>query len=167
MKELGPPDSFHLSSALGWIELGNLPEARLELEKIAEALRKHLDVLEVLWMFHAAQQDWPAALQAAREMVETAPDHPGGFLNQAYATRRVPGGTVEAAYEVLRPAADKFPTQTLISYNLACYACQMGRVEEARARLKQAFSAGAKKAIQAMALHDDDLRPLWQEIETM
>lgn len=43
----------------------------------------------------------------------------------------------------------------------------MGRLEEARERLKKAASAGSKKAVQAMALHDEDLRPLWQEIETM
>src|ERR1017187_3279090 len=47
MKPLEPPDSHHLSAAIGWLGLGNWREANEELEKITSELRGHPDVLEV------------------------------------------------------------------------------------------------------------------------
>jgi hypothetical protein len=167
MDKLVPPDSFYLSAAVGWIELGNAAEAEAELAQIAPALRTHFAVLEVRWLACAERHDWPAGLAVAREIAAAAPDRPEGWLHRAYATRRVPGGTVEAAWEVLRPAADRFPNHELIPFNLACYACQMGRLEEARQWLKQAFLAGDRKAVRTLALLDEDLRPLWPEVERM
>jgi hypothetical protein len=47
MKPLQPPDSHHLSAAIGWIGLSHCQEANEELEKIVPGLRAHPDVLEV------------------------------------------------------------------------------------------------------------------------
>jgi Flp pilus assembly protein TadD len=164
MKSLEAPDSHYLSAALGWIELGNRCEARVELGQIRSEARHHPAVLEVSWLLCAGDQDWPSALQVARTLVEVQPDSPNGWLHQAYALRRVGDGGLESAWQALRPAADRFPEEPTIAYNLSCYACQMGDLDRAREWLHRAGGAGGKGEIRLMALMDPDLKPLWDEI---
>lgn len=165
MQPLEPPDSHHLSAALGWLDLGNSAEAELELAKIRPEYSKHPDVLETHWMICAAEQDWPAALRVARTILETMPERSFGWLHQAYALRRVPEGGLQAAWDALMPAADQFPKEPTIPYNLSCYACQIGHLDEARKWLRRALRTGNRAAIKTMALSDADLQPLWEEIK--
>lgn len=167
MERLEPPDVFFLNAALGWLELGQPAEALAELSRIAPERQKRPDVLEVQWAVRAALQDWDGALRAAEELVAQAPDRPSGWLHRAYALRRATGGGLAAAWEALRPAAERFPREPVIRYNLACYACQMGRLDEARQWFKRALLAGDPVALREMALHDTDLQPLWDEIRAL
>jgi hypothetical protein len=64
----------------------------------------------------------------------------------------------------LLPAAKKFPDESVIPYNLSCYACQLNQLDIARHWLERAVIAGKKEYIKKMALADDDLKPLWAEI---
>src|SRR5512146_269986 len=161
---LEPPDTHYLSAALGWLELGNLTEATAELGHIREERQRHPEVLEVRWLVCAEQQRWEEGLQAARALLEQAPERPSGWLHQAYALRRAPGGSVERAWEALLPAADKFPDEPIIPYTLACYACQAQRLEQARTWLGRAIAVGGKEQIKRLALADSDLERLWEEI---
>jgi predicted Zn-dependent protease len=161
---LEPPDTYSLSAALGWLELGNAAEAKSELAQIRPAQQNHPDVLELRWMICAEQQDWTAGLEAARALVERAPERASGWLHQAYALRRVPGGSIQKAWDALLPAFDKFPKEFLIAYNLACYACQMKDMEGARLWLDRARNISGKAKVKKMALIDSDLEPLWAEI---
>ncbi len=161
---LEPPDIHYLSAALGWMELGNFREAKAELARISTTLAEHADVLEVRWLILAAEQNWPAALDMARILLKGDPDRPFGWLHQAYALRRVPDGGLQAAWDALHPVADRFPQEPTIPYNLSCYACQMGRLEEARKWLQRACAVAGKASVKSMALADADLEPLWTEI---
>lgn len=165
MRELEPPDSHHLSAALGWLGLGNPAEARAELERLDQTCREHPDALEVEWAIHAAREDWVAALPVAHNLVRVAPRRVSGWLHFAYALRRVPEGGLEAAWNALLPAHERFPKEATVSYNLACYACQLGRLPEARDWLQRALQAGDRNDIKSKALDDEDLKPLWPEIE--
>ena len=167
MPKLEPPDTFALSAALGWMELKNLPEAEAELAQVSAEHQAHPDVLEVRWLLCAEKRDWAAALDVARQVMAVAPERVTGWLHQAYAARRAPGGSLAAAWEVLLPAAEKFPSVSIIPFNLACYACQMGELDQAREWLRRAFDAGPKVEIRGMAMQDEDLRPLWDEIRKM
>jgi hypothetical protein len=69
-----------------------------------------------------------------------------------------------AAEAVLFVAWQKFPLNPIIPYNLACYACQLGRLKNAWGWLEEAFEVGDSKALKLMALDDPDLEPLWAEI---
>jgi Flp pilus assembly protein TadD len=164
MPKLEPPDTFALSAALGWIELGNPAEALVELGHVTPANQSHPGVLEVRWAALAELKQWEPALVAASELVRVAPDNPSGWLHRAYALRRVPNGGLPQAREALLPAADLFEQEPIIPYNLACYACQLQQLEEARQWLKRAIKAGKLSDIKRMALADDDLKPLWPEI---
>jgi len=163
--KLEPPDTHFLSAAIGWIELGDCDEARAELARISPAFRSHPDVLQVNWLIAASEQDWKAALDVARTLLQAQPDRSSGWLHQAYALRRVPDGGLLAAWEALLPAADQFPGEPTIPYNLSCYACQLGRLEEARKWLRRALERGDRSGIRLMALSDPDLKPLWTEIK--
>ena len=97
--------------------------------------------------------------------MKTAPEESSGWLHRAYALRRVREGGLTQAWDALLPAAEKFPAEPVIAYNLSCYACQMEQLDNARTWLHRAINTGKKDAIKKMALADDDLKPLWKEIQ--
>ena len=165
MQSLGPPDTHFLSAAVGWWELGNVTEAKAELDRIAPLLRDHPDVLEVRWLIHAQDKNWEEGFTVAEKLVEVAPERSSGWLHRAYALRRVRRGGLQAASDVLLPAFERFPEEPIIPYNLACYACQLGRLEQARQWLQRAVKVAGKERIKFMALNDDDLALLWVEIK--
>jgi len=124
-------------------------------------------VLEVRWAVCAHEAQWRDALEIAGAELATAPDDAAGWLHRAYALRRVSDGGLAQAWEALLPAAEKFPAEPVIAYNLSCYACQMQQLATARKWLQRAVAAGKKDVIKQMALADDDLRPLWAEIKEL
>ena len=162
--KLESPDSHHLDAAEGWLGLGRRDEAMIELQKISSENQRHPDVLEVRWGIYAEEREWDAAIEVARRLMQRAPDRASGWLNHAYAVRRAPGGGLEKAWEALRPAAGKFPKEPTVAFNLACYACQLGQLDEARGWLTRAMRVGGKQRVKHMALADEDLKPLWPEI---
>jgi len=167
VQSLEPPDSHHLDAAIGWLGLGRADDARTELDLVSAAQQQHPDVLDVRWMICAREQRWGDALEIARAELVAAPGSCSGWLHQAYALRRVPAGGLRQAWEALLPAAEKFPKQPVVAYNLSCYACQLQQLDLARHWLKLAIQTGGKDAIQKMALADDDLKPLWEEIRKL
>jgi tetratricopeptide (TPR) repeat protein len=164
MRQIEPPDLHYLSAAVGWTELGVPAEAESELNQISQDYQGHPDVLEVRWVVLAQLDRWDDALAVARALLRGAPNRCSGWLHQAYSLRRLAKNGLQAAWQALLPAYNKFPREPTIAYNLSCYACQMEQLEEARAWLKRALKIGDKQRIKRMALGDPDLQPLWEEI---
>jgi tetratricopeptide (TPR) repeat protein len=167
MTDLDFTSAHQLNAVLGWLELGNLAEARVELNSLGTDLQARPDLLEVRWILDARQEDWQEALKTAERLVDVAPENAAGWLHRAYAARRVPEGGLERAAALLKPVVDKFPKEPTIPYNLACYACQLGRLDEARTWLQEAVKRGSLKKIRTMGLSDSDLEPLWPEIRKL
>jgi Flp pilus assembly protein TadD len=157
-------DVHRLRAVSGWIDLGNLVEAELELGQIPARRRHHPDVLETEWLLTAARRDWNRSLTIAELLVSVAPDRPGGWIHRAFALRRAEGGGLTRAREVLLEAHARFPEEAVIPYNLACYAAQLGEIEDARRWLDTARQRGGTPLIRDMALADSDLLPLREEI---
>jgi len=165
VKSLDVPDIHHIRAAQGWLELGNHLEANAELENIAPEFRAHPDVLDLRWHIYAKDAKWDACGEIAAALLKLAPDCHSGWLHLAYSARRATGGGLQTAYDVLRPAAAKFPHVPTIPYNLACYTCQLGRLKEAWDWLEKAFDISPNPApLKTMALDDPDLEPLWLDI---
>jgi predicted Zn-dependent protease len=162
MKPLQPPDSHHVHAAQGWVELGNHIEADAELDNVAANLRTHPDVLKVRWEIYAAAKKWEAALDIAAALIQLDPESPLGWVHRSYAFHELKR-TTEARDNLLR-VVDKFSEDPIMRYNLACYECQLGRLEQAKNWLRKAFEVGDSKQIKLMALDDRDLEPLWKEI---
>jgi predicted Zn-dependent protease len=139
-------------------------DARAEIAALDAALLEHPVALEVRWLICAHEKDWDGALVIARAQLAATPQESAGWLNQAYALRRVSGEGLPQARAALLPAAAKFPGEPIITYNLACYACQLAHLDEARDWFRLAVKVGGRDALKKLALEDDDLKPLWPEI---
>jgi Tfp pilus assembly protein PilF len=167
MQPLEPPDSHHVNAAMGWLELGCCADAQAEMDLISPKHNRHPDVLETRWALLAQEQQWEAALDVATKLLLRAPERPSGWLHRAYAMRRTPEGGLAKAWDALLPAAEKFPDEPTILYNLSCYACQMQQLDTARQWFQKALKVGSRERVRCMALVDDDLQPLWDEIREM
>ena len=165
---LEPPDSHLVRAAEGWLELGLPHEADVELSQLSDEAKAHPQALHAGWSVHAHRTEWNLAHAVAESLVQTVPDDATGWVHRAYATRRMNGGGLQAAWDALRPAVELFPDETIIPYNLACYACQLGKSDAASHWLGRALEIAGKQrvreSLKAMALADADLAPLREEI---
>jgi tetratricopeptide (TPR) repeat protein len=165
MTPIEPPDSFHVSAAQGWMELGSPAEAQVELDKVAAEFQTHPEVMALRWEILSVGRNWEAALEVAAGMIHTAPHDPVGWFNRSYCLHELKR-TDEARDNLLR-VVDKFPLSGTMRYNLACYECQLGHLDQARSWLRKAFDLGDPAEMKSQALRDPDLRPLWPEIQSL
>ena len=155
------PLERQLRAVEGYLELGLPGEAREELAAVAPADRRDPRVLGAEVFVQQALGNWSRMAAAAGVLCERCPEEVQWPISFAYATRRA--HNIEAARAVLWAAQGSFPNEALIRYNLACYECQLGRLEEARTCLREAFRL--EKGCREMASRDADLAPLHGELE--
>lgn len=165
MSHLEPPDAHHLSAALGWIELGLPSEAHAELARLSPASRRHIDVLAVEWDLSAHEDRWQDAYDIACRIVDADKSRPTGWINRSYALHAL-HRTAEASSALL-PAVTLFPTNGIIPYNLACYACQLDRMTEARQWLRLSMAIEGRDVVLHRARTDEDLFPLASELDRL
>ncbi len=154
-----------LDEAEGWLGLGELKEAGLLLAQLSPSLPNHPEVLSVRWQLYAAQKQWDLALEIATALTKAAPESPFGWVHRSFCLHELKR-TVEAR-ENLLPILDRFPDDALMRYNLACYECQLGRMEQALDWLQKAFELGDARKFREMALEDPDLKPLAVKIREL
>ncbi len=159
-------DKRFMDAADGWLMLGNCAEAYAELERISEENRTHPDVLRVRLQIHVHGKKWLETIELAHDLIKTFPDDPWLWIIRSFALHEEK--RTEEAYDLLAPAARHFPQTATIPYNLACYCAQLGRLDEARKRLKQAFMIGEEgKSLKAQAQDDPDLAIIRSEISRL
>jgi len=159
MEPLEPPALHLVKAAYGWLGLGNVSEALAELQRLPADCRALSGVRVARLDCLMAAKDWDAAVVLASDLCGEYPGEPGLWPHWAYAKRRCTEGNIESAHYILSQRLDDFPDEWLIPYNLACYLCQMDRLEEAQAMLDRARAQGGEK-VDAMAKEDEDLAPL-------
>jgi tetratricopeptide (TPR) repeat protein len=142
---LEPPDNHHLNAAEGWLGLGSVPDAEQELEKLSPSARTHPDVLRVRYHLYERARKWEPAAETAQALCQIVPETPFGWIHLAYALHEL--RRTREAYNVLVPVVDRFAEEYVIRYNLACYSCQMGQLEEARSWLKKAISLAGPESL--------------------
>lgn len=148
--------------------LGDAPSALEELARLQPGSRNCTCVLELEWGIHAEREDWTAAAATAQRLIDLAPAREFGWVHRAYALRRQPGGSIGRAREALQPALERFPRSQIIAYNLACYAAQLGNLDEAWLLFQRALAVSGKVCeLLCMALADTDLEPLWPRIRAV
>lgn len=150
----------HLQAAQGYIELGMFVEASDELECIAPEDRVQPVVVAYRYAIYSGMEKWDLAGATAGLMVKIFPGNPDWWAKWAYATRRCQ--SVETARSILLDAEKQHPKDAMIQFNLACYACQLGDLEDAKRRVAGAISLDGK--FRALALDDPDLEPLREKI---
>lgn len=163
MRPLDYPDRHFIRAAEGWLELGDSAEAVRELRRLSPEAESHADVLELRWRLHALTGQWDAALAVARAVTTAAPERASGWIHQSYCLHEL--NRTDEAWQLLLSAVGRFPEDSVIPYNLACYACQLGDLVVARDWIKRAVKLLGKAEIKSMALSDTDLAPLRSYIE--
>jgi predicted Zn-dependent protease len=165
MEDLLFPDRHHVQAAEGWLELGDDQEAERELARLSREGSRHPSVMDIRWRIQSARSAWDKALEIARLHVESAPDHPAGWIHQSYTLHEL--RRTQEAMELLQSVATLFPEESVIPYNLACYCCQLGRLEAAQDWIEGAVGIAGKANIKRMAEDDPDLEPLRKYIEAL
>ena len=158
MKPLSAPDTHHLNAAIGWLGLGNYIEANEELDRIAPAVRAHPDVLIIRWAVYANAKRWDACLDIARMITAKAPENAIGWINLSVSLYRI--GKTESAYQSLSSVRSKFAGNWTVNYDLACYAAQLGSLDEAEKLLHEAMDVGDANEVRRLILDDPDLEPV-------
>lgn len=126
---------------------------------MSDAAREHPDTLELSWQIAVKSKRWTEALAVAETLCRLAPHSPFGWIHRSYCLHELK--RTQEAWDLLHPMADKFPQEWLVCYNLACYACQLGRLEEAKSWYARAREQGDPEEITRLAAADPDLKPLF------
>ena len=135
-------------------------EANTELDKIDPFNRAAPEVLALRIEIYRGLAKWELMQAIAKRLAEFEPDDIQWTISLAYATRRA--DSIEAAKELLLNAESKFPKAAAIKYNLACYFCQTGDIQNAKRYLRKAFEIDLNWRMAALA--DEDLKPLWKSL---
>ena len=146
-----------LKAAQGFLEHGDADSAWEELESIPAEYRAHPTVLWMRLEIYTKKQRWDGMVEIAKHLVEASPDVPQHWIDLAWGQRRAID--LKTAERTLKEALGRFPNEALIHYNLACYSCISGRVEEGRVLLEKALRL--EPNLKATALEDEDLAGVW------
>jgi Flp pilus assembly protein TadD len=135
-------------------------DAALVLEEIAPEDENRNEVLGARVNIYMATKKWDMAAAVGSHLVKVDAETAGWWISLAYALRRTE--SVEKAEAILLRAQAIHPEVAMIAFNLACYASVMGRMEEAKERLRHAIDLD--KDMRTLAIDDKDLKPLWDWI---
>lgn len=149
---------WRLSQASGYIGLGMVREAAAELEQVPAAAARRPEVLALRALVLQEQEDWPELVEVAGRLVKIRPREAGWWIAWAYATRR--SQSLVAAEAILLRAEQVHPHEPTVQFNLGCYACLRGDLDEARRRVDRAVALD--ESFHRMAATDPDLALLRQ-----
>ena len=147
-----------LNASIGFLELGMLEDAAGELEKLSPEDRTSSAVLGVRMEIYRVARNWSLMEVVARELWKRHQDDPVYWINFAWATRR--SESIEAAQTILLEGFERFPNDAMTNYNLGCYACLLGDMDNAKRFVGEAIKLDSKYKL--MALDDPDLESLWE-----
>ena len=146
-----------LKAAQGFLELGDPDSAWEELESIPAEDRADQAVLWTRLEIYRRKQKWDGMVEIAQHLVQKSPDNPKHWLDLAWAQRR--GINLPIAEKTLVEASGRFPNEATIHFNLSCYLCLQGKIEESKERLRRAIDLDP--SFREIALEDEDLKDLW------
>lgn len=146
-----------LKYANGYLDLGMVKEAALEIDAIDENDRSSFEVLSMRVRLYSVSQDWSEMVDASKRLVEMEPEASFGWVNWAYALREVE--RIGEAKRVAVRGLEMHPKEAVLWFNLACYCSLLGEVEDASNHLDK--SINLEKSFESEALDDPDLDNLW------
>jgi len=155
MQELDYPERHHLNAAIGWLELGDLTEAKAEADQVSWMNRFHPEVFIVRWCIHSRLGKWEAARDLARIFTRIFPDRPTGWLCLSYSLYKL-NRPLEAFLQLLH-RSEAFPRVCAFPYFLACYAWKMGDYRGAGKWIARFKALGGARKIKSGILNHTDL----------
>jgi tetratricopeptide (TPR) repeat protein len=159
------PDSLHLQFARGWLALGDVGEAELELGRIRPEYLGCADVLELRFQVLSRRGRHEDALVVADQQVADFPEEFRGHMNRGNALFWL--DRAEEACEAVESVLPEHPKVAAFPYNLACYCMKLGRVDDAIRWLELSMKVGQKEGVIQHALVDPDLKGLWEYLRKL
>jgi len=156
-RSMSPESLQKIQAAHGFFELGMWQASWDELETMGPEDRAELPVAVLRVEILKAMKRWESAAILAESLIEKGAKIGGLYLSAAYAIRRA--RSLPEAKAMLLKGEPFLQDEALWWYNLACYDCQLGDLEAAKARLARAFEIDRDYRLRA--LEDEDLKPLW------
>jgi lipopolysaccharide biosynthesis regulator YciM len=147
---------WRLSHARGYLALGMLRQAEAELRSVRGEDADRMEIKALLLAILHQKRDWRRLRRLAAELVKREPTEADWWVSLAFATRRVQ--SIDRARRILLEAEQLHPKEAVIQFNLGCYACQLGELEEARRRVMRSIALHA--SFREAAVADEDLAPL-------
>lgn len=148
----------HLAYALGFLQLGLHAEAHAELAALPPEVAATAPALTLRLELAMAEEEWERVIALAPDLVGLDSSEERPWVAWAYALRELK--RINEAQETLlagvRLIGDPSP---LVEYNLACYACLLGELEEAKQLLAHVISRD--KSWRDVAREDPDLAALY------
>jgi tetratricopeptide (TPR) repeat protein len=151
------PLERHLTEAVGYLELGILQDAWDSLEEIPAEQRHLPPVLQVRLEIYRRMEKYEGMATIAEHLTKALPEDSQNWISLAYAQRRYLD--LQTAEKTLLEAQKRFPEEATIPFNLACYACQMGRLDEAREKLAKAIEM--EPSFKKAGIEDEILKAIW------
>ncbi len=145
-----------LLAAQGYCELGMFEDALNELDSLPEEVRGSPSTIELRVVILMQAKRWKNALTASRELCRKDPLRPTGFIHAAYCLHEL--GRSADARDFLLNGPDSLHREPTFHYNLACYECQLGQLDVARAHLEKSIELD--KQFRDFAKTDPDLAAL-------
>jgi tetratricopeptide (TPR) repeat protein len=150
----------HLDYAAGYLQLRLYAEARAELAQLPVEELATPAALDLRQEIAMAEENWAEVVAISPDLVghNTAEERP--WIAWAYALRELQ--RIEEARDTLLTGARLINRPSpVVAYNLACYACLLGHLPEARRLLDEVFAQD--ESWRAVARDDTDLAALHPE----
>jgi Flp pilus assembly protein TadD len=147
--------------ATGYLQLGMLHEAAVELDSVGAADRQEADVVGVRIELGMERKEWQLVIDLAADLAERVPANERAWICWAYALRELQR-IEEARTVLLRAEPLHGRASAVLHYNLACYYCLLGELDPARQAL--ATACAMHPDFERAAREDTDLKGLWEEL---
>jgi len=158
-------DEYHFKAA--WVCLTELrpEEAAKHLEGLSDAARKDSFFFFLSENIFMATGDWQRLIELGQQRMRRTPNESRGWIIQAIGLEKM--RKIQEAYSLLLGVLPKFSKDFFVHYNLACFACRLGKNEEAWSLLKNSFSMTTQEEFERWTLSDDDLAPIKERLVEM
>ena len=160
---IDPQNQMKIRAAQGYLEIGMVEDALMELESLPESEQMSNESLSVYVEIFRETGEWERMEKTAQLLCETDKQNVKSWLDCAFARYHL--DSVESARATLLAATKRFPNEALLLYQLACCECQLGDIAEAKKHLNQ--SKELCPICRVLALTDEgDLDLIWQNYST-
>ena len=151
-------DEFHFKAALVCLTELRPKEAAKHLEELSNEARTYSFFHALSENIFMATGDWQRLIDLGQQRTKRTPDESRGWIIQGIGLEKM--GKIQEAYSLLLEVLPKFSKDFFVHYNLACFACRLGRKDEAWSLLKSSFSMTTPETFERWTLSDDDLAPI-------
>src|SRR5215470_12326634 len=142
MARLDRSDILHLEAAQGWLGFSDWREANEELDRITPAMRTHPRVSRTRILVCIAAEKWDLMHEIAQALLLKLPYDALVCVYAGMALDRL--NRTKEACDLLASNVKRFPKNAQLHYDLACYACKIGGLEQAMGSLERAIDVSEK-----------------------